>query len=77
MGSKGDHTFKIELTYEQCPHCKKVIESRKGYEYEMGLYVKREECPYCKKEFKREKKTGTIGPLFGEASKPEMEWGDR
>lgn len=77
MGSSGDHTFPIEVFYEQCPHCGKVFESRKRYEYKKGLYFKQEQCPYCSKEFTREKKAKTKGPLFGEAPKPEMEWGDR
>lgn len=69
------HTYPLHLSYERCPKCHYIFESRKDYEYRMGTYKKDLICPKCKESFKTLKKgSSPIGPIFGESPKPEFTW---
>lgn len=74
MERKGDHTYSISLSYEICPECKKIFESRQKANYQSGHYVKPLKCPYCQKEYTKIIEGRGRKPFFGEPSKPEMEW---
>lgn len=75
MTQKGPHTWDLILHYHGCPHCKRIIESREDYHYQLGKYIKEVTCPYCKHEFTVLKATRpSFAPLFGEGDHAEMDW---
>jgi len=77
MSQKGAHTWDIMIHYHRCPACGYIIESRKGYHYQLGKYQKRVVCDRCSKQFIVTKSNPPmIGPLFGEPQPIETEWGD-
>lgn len=75
---KGLHTWDLILHYHQCPACKRIIESREDYFYRLGEYIKEIDCPYCHHYFAIVKNVEpSVGPLFGEGTVAEVEWGER
>lgn len=69
------HTYPLHLSYRKCPHCQHIIECRQDFRYQMGRYEREITCPKCKKTFIDIKKGDEpLGPLFGEAPKPEFDW---
>lgn len=69
------HTYPLHLSYRKCPSCKHIIECRKDFQYKMGRYEREITCPRCKHSFNDvEKGPEPLGPLFGEAPKPEFDW---
>jgi uncharacterized C2H2 Zn-finger protein len=76
MEKIGDHTWKLYIHYEKCPACGYIYESRQDYTYRMGKWVVELICPQCGKEYSLEKISTRLGPIFGEGSKPEIEWGN-
>lgn len=78
MSQKGNHTWDIIIDYHRCPSCGYIFESREGYEYYFGKYLKNLECSRCGNLFTVTKKgTKTFGPVFGEGENAEVQWGDR
>ncbi len=70
------HTWPLYVHYHRCPSCGYIIESRKDYVYEMGKWIKDVTCNRCKNAFRLEGKAPPIGPLMGEAPKPEFNWSE-
>lgn len=73
---KGDHTFKIQISYEKCPFCGFINENRDPFSYHNGFYTKEVECFRCGKHFEKQKPLTRIGPIFGEAESAEVDWED-
>jgi uncharacterized C2H2 Zn-finger protein len=77
MSQRGRHTWDILIMYHRCPKCGFVFENREAYQYVLGKYLKQLRCPRCGKEYTlEENRRAAIGPLFGEAPPPEVEWRD-
>lgn len=69
------HTYPLHLSYRKCPECGYIIECRQGFHYRMGRYEREITCPQCTKHFiDVQKGNEPLGPLFGEAPKPEFDW---
>jgi hypothetical protein len=43
----GTHTYDIVIDYHKCEKCGNIIESRKGYVYQLGKYIKEVQCDRC------------------------------
>lgn len=75
MTQRGPHTWDLVIQYHKCPSCGYIMESREGYRYRLGEYLKDLECPRCHKAFTIKKNIEiTVGPIFGEGKPCEMEW---
>lgn len=74
---RGSHTWDLTTHYHRCPSCGYVMENRSDYTYRLGKYIKELECVKCGYEFLLEKNIKpSIGPVFGNGSAPEVDWGD-
>lgn len=75
MIQKGTHTWNLHLSYHRCPKCGYIIESRNGYQYHLGKWMKDVQCDRCKHNFEMTKPCKpTFGPLFGDPQPIEWDW---
>jgi uncharacterized C2H2 Zn-finger protein len=72
---KGTHSWDIVIHYHRCPQCGMIIESRKGYDYKLGKWLKDLTCERCGKEIRLTKsRRPAFGPLIGDPEPYEIEW---
>lgn len=75
MTQKGTHTWDLNLQYHRCPKCGLIIESREGFQYNLGIWAKNLECDRCSHRFTVTKqRQPTFGPLIGDPQPTEVKW---
>lgn len=75
MTQRGEHTWDLVLQYHRCPKCGFIIESREGFHYRLGKWVKDLVCDRCGNTYEVMRiLKPSFGPLIGPPQPPEFDW---